>query len=140
MIQEFLHLFAPLTANCKDFTHRWERAAALDADSVSGRWEGEWISEATGHRGPLRAVLTVIAPALWRVSFRASYSGMLRACYATDFNVSQQDGRWRFSGGSDLGAIAGGRYEYAGSATLTEMACTYKSSRDHGEFRLQRPA
>lgn len=118
---------------------RWDAAAALDADSVSGRWEGEWHSEATGHRGPLRGVLTVVAPALWQVAFRAGYSGVFRACYATDFSVAQQDGRWTFSGGSDLGALAGGRYEYTGSATLTDMICTYKSDRDHGEFRLRRP-
>ena len=140
MIREFLHLFAPLTANCSDFTSRWEQAATLDANSVSGRWEGEWISEASGHHGPLRAVLAITSPAVWHVSFRASYASVLRACYATDFAVAMQDGRWTFTGHSDLGALAGGRYEYAGSATLTEMNCTYKSSADHGEFRLRRVA
>ncbi|HXG69824.1 MAG TPA: hypothetical protein VNJ04_04340 [Gemmatimonadaceae bacterium] len=32
----------------------------------------------------------------------------------------------------------GGRYDYAGTAPLTEMICTYKSARDRGEFRLRR--
>jgi hypothetical protein len=128
VIREFLHLFAPLTANCSHFTRRWEAAATPHADSVGGRWEGEWISEASGHRGPLRAVLTVGAPTLWHVSFRAGYASVLRACYATDFTVAVQDGRWTFTGASDLGTLAGGRYQYAGSATLTELICTYRSS------------
>ena len=138
MLQEFIHLFAPLTANCKDFKQRWDSVAGLDPGGIGGRWEGEWASDATGHRGPLHCVLSVVAPELWHVTFRASYSRLLRACYTTDFNVAQHDGRWTFSGGSDLGAIAGGRYDYAGTATLIEMICTYTSARDRGEFRLRR--
>lgn len=140
MLQEFLRLFAPLTANCRDFNARWEAAAALNADSVSGRWLGEWVSEASGHRGPLRCVLTVVSPALWHLAFRASYSGVFRTCYTTDFNVVQKDGRWSFTGRQDLGALAGGKYEYSGYAALTEMVCRYKSLKDHGEFRLKRVA
>ena len=77
-------------------------------------------------------------PTLWHVTFRAGYAGIFRACYATDFTVAMHNGRWTFTGGSNLGALAGGRYDYAGSATLTEMICTYKSPADHGEFRLRR--
>ena len=138
MLREFIHLFAPLTVNCKDFTRRWNEAATFEADTVAGRWEGQWISAATGHHGPLSAVLIVTSASRWRVSFRAGYAGVFRACYATDFTVTREEDRWIFTGGSDLGAIAGGRYDYAGSATVTEMSCTYKSSSDHGEFRLSR--
>ena len=133
-----LHKLAPITANCRKFTEKWEGAAGLDAQGVSGRWAGEWMSEKTGHRGPLRCVVTVVSPGSWRLAFRASYSRVFRACYATDFTVEQEAGRWRFTGGQDLGTLAGGVYEYAGEATLTEMVCRYKSARDHGEFRLTR--
>jgi len=138
VIREFIHLFAPLTANCRDFTRRWEESASFDRTSPGGRWEGEWISAASGHHGPLRAVLILTSQSLWRVTFRAGYAGVFRACYATDFAVTWQEGRWTFTGGSNLGAIAGGRYDYAGSATNAEMICTYRSSSDHGEFRLTR--
>jgi len=138
VLLEFLHLFAPLTANCRDFNARWEAAAGLDADSVSGRWSGEWVSEDSGHKGPLRCVLTVVSPALWHLAFRAGYLRALRACYTADFTVTQEDGRWAFTGRQDLGRLAGGAYEYSGYATLTEMICRYKSPTDHGEFRLKR--
>ena len=139
MFDTILHKLAPLTANCRDFNERWEAAAGLDANSVSGRWEGEWVSQKTGHHGPLRCVLTVVSPSLWHVAFRASYSRVFRACYATDFTVVQEPGRWTFTGGQDLGTFAGGVYEYSGQASLIEMVCQYKSPRDHGEFRLRRP-
>ena len=138
MLQELIHLFAPLTANCRDFNARWASAAALDATSVSGRWHGEWLSETSGHRGPLRCVLSVVSPALWHLAFFAGYSRVFRACYTTDFSVAQEDGRWAFTGRKDLGVLAGGAYEYSGYATLAEIVCRYRSAKDQGEFRLKR--
>lgn len=138
MFDSILHKLAPLTANCRDFAARWEDARHLDVNSVSGRWEGEWVSEKTGHRGPLRCVLTVVSPALWHLAFRASYSRVFRACYTTSFNVVQESGRWTFTGRQDLGTLAGGQYEYSGDASLAEIVCRYRSARDHGEFRLTR--
>ena len=138
VLDNLIHLFAPLTANCRDFNARWERAGRGQRDAVGGRWEGEWISAATGHRGGLRCVLDPAAPDRWRMAFRAEYSKVFRACYATEFKVSQEEGRWSFSGGSNLGALAGGAYEYRGTATNDALTCSYKSARDHGEFRLRR--
>lgn len=139
-IDNFIHLFAPLTANCRDFDAQWGAAAGKGPDGISGRWEGEWVSAATGHRGRLRCVVSPVAPALWRMYFRGEYAAVFRACYSTDFNVVQDAGRWTFSGSSNLGTLAGGAYAYAGQATLDEMVCSYRSARDHGEFRLKRCA
>ena len=138
MVDNIVHLFAPLTANCRDFRSRWDGSLPLDPEGVSGCWEGEWVSAATGHRGRLRCVVSPVAPALWTMYFRGEYAGGLRACYSTDFTVVQAPGRWTFSGGSDLGLLAGGAYTYNGYATLSELVCSYRSARDHGEFRLRR--
>lgn len=139
IIDNVIHLFAPLAANCRDFSGKWEAAAVLGQEGVTGCWDGEWVSEASGHRGRLRCVLTPVAPSLWRMYFRAEYAKVFRACYSTDFSVAEPEpGRWTFKGGSDLGALAGGSYEYAGYATLTELICSYRSAKDHGEFRLRR--
>ena len=136
VITNIIHMLAPLTANCREFHQRWEQAPLAGAGAVAGCWEGEWISDASGHRGRLRCVIDPVTPILWRMYFRGEYSKVFRACYATDFNVTEEADRWRFSGGSDLGALAGGAYEYAGSATRERLACTYRSSRDHGQFML----
>jgi hypothetical protein len=138
VVDNFIHLFAPLTANCRDFHGQWTTALDAPAHSVAGRWEGEWISAATGHRGRLRGVIDARDPARWTVWFRAEYSGIFRACYSTEFAARPEGDRWTFSGGSNLGALAGGEYTYAGSATETSLICTYRSNRDHGEFRLRK--
>lgn len=138
VLDNIIHLLAPLTANCNDFKDRWEKAAPFEAGGAGGRWEGEWISAATGHRGRLRCVVDPVSPDHWHMSFRGEYAKVFRACYSTEFSVSEEDGRWTFGGGSNLGALAGGAYEYRGSATLDAMTCSYKSARDHGEFRLRK--
>ena len=133
-----VHMLAPLTANCRDFQERWNEAAALGPEGISGRWEGEWVSAVTGHRGRLGCVVNPVAPSLWRMHFRGEYSGFFRACYSTDFTVIWREDRWTFSGQSDLGLLAGGAYAYEGQATLETLVCSYQSARDHGEFRLKR--
>jgi hypothetical protein len=138
VIDNFVHLFAPLTANCRDFNGLWERASTPAADSVGGRWEGEWISAASSHRGRLRCVVEPQSDARWKMWFRGEYGGVFRACYSTDFTVAWAGDRWTFSGGSNLGALAGGAYTYSGSADHTTLTCNYRSAKDHGVFRLKK--
>lgn len=133
------HLLAPLAANCADFQQAWNRHTSREPGTMAGRWEGEWISIASGHRGPLKCTIDVTGDGLWHARFRAGYAKVFRACYATDFQAARVDGnRWNFSGRSDLGALAGGVYEYSGEAALEAFTCRYTSAHDHGEFRLRR--
>jgi hypothetical protein len=129
------HLLAPLTANCSDFHQRWERA--LNDRPPFGRWRGEWVSKTTGHRGPLRCVIATHGPDQWRATFHAGYAKVLRACYATQLHVVQKDDKWIFSGRTDLGKLAGGVYEYDGTATVDFLVSRYRSPGDQGEFRLK---
>lgn len=138
LVHNVIHLLAPLTANCREFHEHWQQATGSEPGGMTGCWTGEWISEATGHRGPLHCVSVVTGPATWRMYFRAEYSRVFRACYSTDFTIVEESGGWTFSGGSNLGALAGGAYEYRGSATRDALTCSYESARDHGEFRLAR--
>lgn len=134
------HWLAPLTANCRDFHEHWQAAAAPARDGdMSGRWHGEWISAATGHRGPLRCVIHTISDQRWFARFHAGYAKIFRACYGADLHVAQLGpDRYTFSGNSDLGWAAGGVYEYDGQGTGAELVCRYRSRMDHGEFRLRR--
>lgn len=138
LIDNVIHMLAPLTANCSDFQSRWDAANALGPAGVSGCWEGEWLSTRTGHRGRLRCVIVPVTAALWRMYFRGEYSKLFRACYSTDFTVVEDGERWTFRGGSNLGMLAGGAYEYTGHATLERLTSSYRSTRDQGEFRLER--
>jgi hypothetical protein len=134
------HLFAPLTANCRDFHERWARAgeAPREPGRLTGRWEGEWVSTAGGHRGPLRCVLEQRDADRWSATFRAGYAGILRACYCTELVLRDAGDHWTLNGHSDIGWVAGGVYEYDGDITDDRLVCRYRSRHDRGEFRLQR--
>lgn len=136
ILREATHLLAPLTAHCRTFRARW--AAAAGNQPPGGCWEGQWRSGSTGHAGPLRMVLQPVALRLWQASFHAGYAGVFRACYTTAFTVVEADGRWRFTGSSDLGVLAGGLYEYDGDATTETFHARYRSRHDHGVFELRR--
>lgn len=135
------HLFAPLTANCREFHEQWRAAGRpADAADLSGRWIGQWLSATTGHGGPLRSVLVMTSPHRWHARFHARYARILRACYVTELHAAETPGgRYTLSGRSDLGWAAGGLYEYDGEASETEFICRYRSRLDEGEFRLRRP-
>lgn len=133
------HLLAPLSANCKEFYARWEQAANAPAGSMAGRWEGEWVSSRTGHRGSLRAVIETPSDERWRAWFRGGYARVFRACYGSELHVARlPDQSYTFSGKSDLGWAAGGTYEVDGQGTADELVFRYRSRLDQGEFRLRR--
>lgn len=134
LLRDLTHLLAPLTANCRDFHERWAAAAV----PPSGRWVGQWRSEASGHQGPLRCVVDPISDTVWHASFHAGYARVFRACYSTELSVTAAGTGWIFRGSSDLGLLAGGVYEYEGEATEETFTSRYRSRHDHGLFELKR--
>jgi hypothetical protein len=136
------HLLAPLRSDCRSFYGRWERAGVpADPGDMSGRWEGEWSSATTGHRGPLRCVIETASPERWTGWFRGGYARVFRACYGTILHAAEiGPGRYTFSGQANLGWAAGGTYEYDGQGDREELVFRYRSRLDQGEFRLRRPA
>lgn len=136
-LRDAKHLLAPLTANCREFHDRWERATR-DSSRIAGRWEGEWVSEANGHRGPLRCVLETLADGRWRATFHAGYAGVFRACYATELTAAASGSGWTFEGESDIGWLAGGVYRCEGDATDSAFTARYRSRYDNGRFQLHR--
>lgn len=134
------HLLAPLGSRCGEFHARWKAAAAAGAaDDMNGRWEGEWVSTVTGHRGPLRCVIETVSDERWNARFQARYARIFRACYLADFHVARLGpDRYTFSGNTDLGWAAGGTYEYDGQGNALELTCRYRSRLDRGEFKLRR--
>jgi len=49
-------------------------------------------------------------------------------------------GQWSFWGESDLGWLAGGRFNCKGTASTNTLVAVYESKRDHGTFTLSRPS
>ena len=125
---------------------RWKKAGQTPTagDSIDGRWSGTWQSDANGHSGGLRCIVTPAPDGHYQADFKASYACIFSFGYKMTMNVKAKDADTRpavvyFTGEADLGWLAGGKYTYEGRATPTDFFCQYKSEGDHGAFRLVRP-
>ena len=128
-----------LSSGCSTFNHHWQAAAqASDPRSeMLGRWEGSWLSEANGHHGDLRCLITPLPEGRYRAWFRATYSRYLHFAYKITLNPT--GARYKFEGTENLGWLAGGLYKYEGEMTPTNFFSTYRCKYDHGTFQMARP-
>jgi len=123
------------------FEDDWKAAAGF-AVGIEGRWEGTWTSDASGHHGGLRCLVTRRPDQGFEARYHATYQGW---CGTVGFEytvpISTESGAegWKLHGNADLGWLAGGVYEYDGVATVTRFFCNYQASEDHGVFNLERP-
>jgi len=129
-----------LFIGCSSFNREWREAGQAPAppDSITGRWEGRWISHGNGHIGALRRVIKPETNSISPAHFRATYLKMARFGYSVPLEVSNSNGLWHFQGQEDLGAVAGGVYRYEGFAKAKNFEAIYTSKHDHGVFQMQR--
>ena len=136
----FLVIFG-VTTGCSTFQRDWRQAAKSPAraDSITGRWEGRWQSDANGHHGKLRCLISEDAHGNYAARFRASYLKILSFSYSVALEVNSNNLTWQFHGAEDLGAAAGGLYHYTGTITPTNFHAIYEAKSDHGTFEMKRP-
>jgi hypothetical protein len=129
------------TAGCSSFNREWNSVAVSQpaADSLTGAWDGTWLSDHNGHAGRLRAIITRRTDDTYHARFHATYMRILTFGQAVDLTVDRQGTNFTFSGAADLGKAHGGSYSYEGNASPEKFFSTYKCSIDHGTFRLHRP-
>ena len=128
---------------CSSFNRDWKAAAGLvAADSLEGRWEGQWRSEANGHHDSLRCLIRRGTNDVYTARFRAKYWAVFHVSfsYSAPLTVKRQGEQFQFEGAANLGALAGGLYTYKGRATATNFVSTYSCKYDHGLFEMTRPA
>ena len=130
-----------LACGCSSFNREWRKAAqtAVAPDSMEGRWQGHWSSDANGHDGKLRCIVSQREDGDYAARFRATYMKILRFSYTVPLKVEHTDDVWHFHGEENLGKMAGGVYQYEGNATPMNFHSTYRSKYDHGVFEMERP-
>ena len=132
---------ALLGGGCTTFDYEWKESAAGPAPTteLEGRWQGLWHSDASGHEGKLRCLVTKIENGAYRARFHAKYRKVLSFGYTAPLTVERTVNAFNFSGEADLGWLAGGVYRYDGHADATNFFSNYSSKYDHGTFQMTRP-
>ena len=127
-------------SGCSTFESDWERGLAEPKDaaaSLRGAWEGTWRSDANGHHGGLRAIVTEAAEGSI-ARYHATYGCCFTFEYSVPLRVEVRHGTAIFRGEADLGWLAGGLYRYEGTVEGDRFSSTYRSEADHGVFTMRR--
>jgi hypothetical protein len=136
-----LLLLLVVASGCSSFNREWKKAGAqpVATNELTGRWQGVWVSEATGHTDQLRCIVTCKEDGAYHARFHAKYHTILSFGYTVPLQVERTNDVFQFQGEADLGWMAGGLYQYAGHADAINFFSTYSSKDDHGTFRMTRP-
>jgi hypothetical protein len=110
--------------------------SAVAAD-LSGSWSGYWISDSTGHRGPLRCTLTPLSDGSYQADFSGRFFKILPFRYSVILSVLQDGDTVYLSGAHQLGRRLGTFY-YNAEADSCNFVASYSSCKDHGRFVLSR--
>ena len=123
------------------FSRDWTKAGAypVSTNDVSGRWIGHWRSDANGHHGQLRCILTQHSSNTYMARFRARFWKIFVTGYSVPLTLTATNQHYTFEGSANLGWLGGGIYTYEGTVAPLAMESKYNSKRDHGTFVLRRP-
>jgi hypothetical protein len=124
-------------AGCSTFSHQWQQPPSTT--DLTGPWEGTWRSDVNGHNGKLLGVIQRDDHGRYVAHFRSWYGMIFRFSSSVVLEHERTGDKHVLRGAADLANWAGGRYEYAGTATPTHFTCTYRSRHDQGIFEMKRP-
>ncbi len=139
-----LPLLLVLLSSCAGpgFNRAWKKAGSMPEDGVSGRWEGTWLSDANGHHGKLRCIVTPpeTPGGPHEFYYHATWMRVLSGAYRADHQVKPAGrGRWTFTGEHEMPSWAGGLYRYDGRISGGTFEADYRCRIDRGTYQLQRP-
>jgi hypothetical protein len=114
-------------------------AGSAAAQSPAGKgWRGEWVSETTGHRGPLKANVRPLANGDYRVRYSGRFAKIIPFYYpATMRNVGTgPNGEIYLTNTTRMPFF--GTFHADAVLTGTTFDSQYTSKRDSGRFTLSR--
>jgi hypothetical protein len=96
LVVPFLLLAGLLAGGCTTFNHAWTEAAkeSFATNSLLGCWEGTWLSDANGHNGNLRCVVTLKNDGTYKARFHAIYKKVLGFGYTVTLKAAETNGVW----------------------------------------------
>lgn len=137
-------LFTAATATgCSTFNRDFNQATEqpLPQIDITGPWTGTWTSEKSGHTGDLRCLVSPLEKENeYEARFHATYAGFLTFEYTITLITERKPDAMHFHAEQDIGALAGGVYEYKGTVTPEAFMADYTSKGDFGVFNMTRPA
>ena len=105
--------------------------------NLSGSWNGNWISDGSGHKGPMKAVFRPVGTDSYEVTFSGRFFKVIPFRYKATLMVTGKDGDKLILTGSQK-LLGFGTFEYSALADNGSFMANYTSKKDNGRFELYR--
>lgn len=135
--------FAALLSSCAGprFNKQWEAALAKPSETsgtITGPWEGSWLSEKNGHTGKLRAIVNETGEDTYHFLYWATWGPGIRGTFQIDCEGEETNGVTQVRGEKKLGPF--GTYNHEAEITPSEFEATFSSKKENlGTFEMSRP-
>ncbi|MFO1002365.1 MAG: hypothetical protein U0936_18715 [Planctomycetaceae bacterium] len=113
-------------------------STVVELPSLCGEWSGEWCSQSTGHRGPMKATFCRLNCNQYEVTFMGRFCSLIPFRYKAVLTATPgENGQVVLTGSKNLGLLFG-TFRFRGSATDCRIVANYCSKDDRGQFRMSR--
>jgi hypothetical protein len=105
--------------------------------NLAGSWSGNWISEGSGHKGPMKAIFRTVGSNSYEVTFSGRFFKVIPFRYKATLMVTGKEGDKLILTGSQK-LLGFGTFEYNALADEGSFIANYSSKKDDGRFELYR--
>jgi len=107
------------------------------APNLAGSWSGNWFSDGSGHKGPMKAVFKSLGSDSYEVTFSGRFLKIIPFRYKATLMVTGKEGEKLILTGSQK-LLGFGTFEYNALADEGSFKANYSSKKDNGRFELYR--
>jgi len=109
-----------------------------DASDPAGRWKGEWTSQSTGHRGPMRANIRQSQDGSYQARFSGRFAVVIPFTYKVQLHPRYDEfGNVHLSASKPLGPLLGSYTMHAISSGST-LQGSFNAAKDIGAIKMNR--
>ena len=110
---------------------------ALGGDPT-GKWKGQWYSQSTGHRGPMRANVTQASDGSYQARFSGRFALIIPFTYKVTLQPSYDaNGNVHLHASKPLGPLMGS-YTMDAMSTGGTLNGSFRAAKDNGTIRMHR--
>ncbi len=112
-------------------------AASAAPPELTGRWSGYWVSEKSGHTGPLHGKFVQLDDETYRVRYHGRFAGIIPFVYSAKMHVEgMTDDAILLTANQNLPFF--GSFQTTATSTATSFDASFTSRSDSGRFVLSR--
>jgi len=110
----------------------------VDASDPTGRWKGEWTSQSTGHRGPMRANIRQSQDGTYQARFSGRFAVVIPFTYKVQLKPRYDGfGNVHLSASKPLGPLLGS-YSMHAISSGSALQGSFSAAKDVGAIQMNR--